>query len=71
VIVLARLALLESARRTEILERRGLARIHVFRSRLPMMHRDGWAGPRASSSMPFAWFSWQRGHNAPTIVDRI
>jgi hypothetical protein len=70
-IVLARLALLESTRRTEILERRGLARIHVFRERLPMMHRDGWAGPRASSSMPFAWFVWERGHTGPIIVDRI
>lgn len=71
VIVLARLALLESTRRTEILERRGLARIHVFREWLPMMHRDGWAGPKASSSMPFAWFVWERGHTGPTIVDRI
>jgi hypothetical protein len=71
VIVLARLALLESTRRTEILEQRGLARLHVFRERLPMMHRDGWAGPRATSSMPFAWFVWERGHVAPIVVDRI
>jgi hypothetical protein len=71
VIVLARLALLESTRRTEILEHRGLARIHVFRERLPMMHRRGWTGPRASSSMPFAWFVWKRGHRGPIVVDRI
>jgi hypothetical protein len=71
VIVLARLALLESVRRTEILEQRGLARLHVFRERLPMMHRDGWTGPRASSSMPFGWFVWQRGHAGSTVVDRI
>jgi hypothetical protein len=71
VIVLARLALLETTRRTEILERRGLARIHVFRERLPMMHRHDWAGPRASSAMPFAWFAWERGHRGPIVVDRI
>ena len=35
VIALARLAFMESERRTPILEGRGLARIHVFRRRLP------------------------------------
>jgi hypothetical protein len=71
VIVLARLALLESSRRTAILERRGLARVHVFRERLPMMHRDGWTGPRASSAVPYAWFVWERGYTGPIIVNRI
>ena len=71
VITLARLAFLESERRTAILEKRGLARAHVFRKRLPMMHRSGWNGPRASSAIPFAWFVWDRGHRGPTIVDRI
>jgi hypothetical protein len=71
VIVLARLALLEPARRTEILEHRGIARIHCFRNRLPMMHRDGWTGRRASSAIPFAWFVWERNHKGPTMIDRI
>jgi hypothetical protein len=71
VIMLGRLALLESDRRTAILERRGLARVHVFRKRLPMMHREGWNGPRASSAVPFAWFVWSRDHTGPTTVDRI
>jgi hypothetical protein len=71
VYLLLRLAFLESARRTEILERSGLARVHVFRKRLPMMHRDGWNGPRASSATAFAWFCWVRGHRGPTVVDRI
>jgi hypothetical protein len=71
VIMLLRLAFLESVRRTEILEKSGLARIHVFRNRLPMMHRAGWSGPKASSAMPFAWFVWCRGHTGPTIIDRI
>jgi hypothetical protein len=71
VYLLLRLAFLESIRRTEILERRGLAHVHVFRRRLPMMHRDGWKGPRASSAIPFAWFVWHRDHRGPTVVDRI
>ena len=71
VIMLARLAFLESERRTKILEHRGLARVHIFRNRLPMMHRDGWNGPRASSAMPFAWFCWDRGYRGPVIIDRI
>ena len=71
VYLLLRSAFLESVRRTEILERRGLARVHAFRRRLPMMHRDGWSGPRASSAMPFAWFCWNRDHRGLTIVDRI
>jgi hypothetical protein len=71
VIMLLRLAFLESTRRTDILEKSGLARIHVFRNRLPMMHRKGWDGPRASSAMPFAWFVWERGYDGPTTIDRI
>lgn len=36
------------------------ARIMVFSRRLPMMHRDGWDGPIASSRMNTAWFIWER-----------
>jgi hypothetical protein len=71
VCMLLRLAFLESERRRGILEGRGLARVHVFRNRLPMMHRDGWAGPRASSATPFAWFAWNRAHAGPTELHRI
>jgi hypothetical protein len=71
VIMLARLAFLESTRRTEILEHSGLARIHVFRNRLPMMHRHNWAGPRASNAVPFCWFVWDRDHRGPTTFNRI
>jgi hypothetical protein len=71
VIMLLRLAFYESERRTEILEKRGLVRVHVFRKRLPMMHRDGWTGPRASSAIPFAWFCWDREHRGRTTFDRI
>ena len=71
VIMLLRLAFLESDRRCGILEDRGLARIHVFRKRLPMMHRDQWAGKKANSGMAFGWFVWDRNHTGPTVIDRI
>ncbi|WP_292477362.1 SAM-dependent methyltransferase [Mesorhizobium sp.] len=35
------------------------AMIYVFTRRLPMMHRDGWTGPEASSRMNTAWFIWE------------
>jgi hypothetical protein len=71
VIVLARLTFLESERRSEILDRGGFARVHVFRERLPRMHRHGWDGPKASSQVPYAWFIWERGHHGPVTIDRI
>jgi hypothetical protein len=69
--MLCRLGFLESVRRAPILDSGALARVHVFRSRLPMMHRDGWTGARASSAIPFAWFCWDRDHTGPTTIDRI
>lgn len=36
------------------------ARVYVFKRRLPMMHRDGWDGNKASSRMNTAWFVWER-----------
>ena len=71
IFMLLRLAFLTSEKRTNILEHSGLARVHVFRKRLPMMHRDGWEGPKASSSMDFAWFVWDRSYYGPTILNRI
>jgi hypothetical protein len=71
VVMLLRLAFLESERRCKILEGRGLARVHVFRKRLPMMHRDGWEGRKANSGMAFMWAVWERDHTSPTIISRI
>ena len=71
VIMLLRLAFLESERRCGILEGRGLARVHVFRKRLPMMHRAEWQGRKANSGMAFAWFVWDRSHTGPTTISRI
>jgi hypothetical protein len=71
VVMLARLALLESVGRTEILEHRGLARVLVFRERLPRMHRDGWNGRKATSATPFAWFVWRADFRGPPTIHRI
>jgi hypothetical protein len=70
-IFLLRLAFLESTRRSDILDGGQLARVYVFRNRLPMMHRSGWAGPRATSAIPFAWFSWDASHRGPPELHRI
>ena len=72
VMMLLRLAFLESTKRTPILDNGPLARVHVFRRRLPMMHRHGWTGPTNSNSgMAFAWFVWDRAHTGPTELHRL
>ena len=71
VVMLLRLAFLESRRRSALIDGGSLARVHIFRSRLPRMHRHGWQGPRASSSIPFAWFVFDRDHRGKTELDRI
>jgi hypothetical protein len=71
VIMLLRLAFLESDRRCGILDNGLLARVHIFRKRLPMMHRAGWEGRKANSGMAFAWFVWDRGHYGPTELHRV
>ena len=60
--MLLRLTFYESERRRDVLDGGGLIRVHVFRNRLPMMHRDGWAGNRVSNPTAFAWFVWERGY---------
>jgi hypothetical protein len=47
------------------------ARAYCFANRLPMMHRDGWTGPRAAQAMAFGWFIWERPHRRITNVRRI
>tara|TARA_R110002020_G_scaffold471284_1_gene698244 strand:- start:34338 stop:35891 length:1554 start_codon:yes stop_codon:yes gene_type:complete len=50
------------------------SRVYVFTRRLPMMHRDGWEGNKASSQMNTAWFVWERqedggyGSGYPQII---
>jgi hypothetical protein len=57
--------------RRAVLDGGQLARVLVFRNRLPMMHRDGWEGKRASSQQDHAWFVWDRNHWGPTTIKRI
>lgn len=71
VIMLLRLAFLESDRRTPILDNGHLARVHVFRKRLPMMHRHGYEGKHSNSGMAFAWFVWDRSHQGATELRRL
>jgi hypothetical protein len=68
--VLCRLTFLESEERTPIIDG-PLTRVHLFKRRLPMMHRRGWDGPKASSQVPYAWFVFERGHTGPALLDRI
>jgi len=35
------------------------SRVYIFKHRLPMMHRDGWDGEKASSRMNTGWFVWE------------
>jgi hypothetical protein len=71
VVMLLRLAFLESVSRTDILDGGKLARVYIFRNRLPMMHRDGWKGPKASSSIAFCWMVWERSHRGSAKMHRI
>jgi hypothetical protein len=71
VYMLLRLAFLEGAGRSDILDGGSLARVHVFKERLPMMHRDGWAGPKSTSTIAFAWFVWDADHRGPPELSRI
>jgi hypothetical protein len=71
VFLLLRLAFLEGVTRTDLLEQSGLRRVYVFRKRLPRMHREDWTGPKANSSMCFAWFAWRRHYNGLPTLHRI
>ena len=59
VFLLLRLAFLESASSTELLEHSGLRRVLVLRKRLP--------GPKAPSARVFAWLCW-RNYAGPTTL---
>ena len=71
VMMLLRFSFYESISRGSILDTGTLARVHCFRKRLPMMHRDGWEGPRATSTTAFAWFVWDASHHGLTAMNRI
>ncbi|MCM2472134.1 hypothetical protein HGO38_01415 [Rhizobium sp. CG5] len=50
----------DDADRVFVMETCPPSRIYLFSRRLPMMHRDGWQGNKASSQMNTAWFVWER-----------
>jgi hypothetical protein len=69
--MLLRLAFLEGIGRSDVLDGGNLARVLVFRNRLPRMHRDGWSGSRSTSAIAFAWFIWIAGWNKPPELHRM
>lgn len=71
VAMLLRLAFLEAERKSGILDDGRLARVHVFKNRLPMLHRHGWTGPRSTGAMAFAWFVFDATHSGPASLNRI
>jgi hypothetical protein len=71
VAMLLRIQFIESERRSSILDTGIFARFYPFSNRLPMMHRHGWDGPKATSAMSFAWFVWDAKHRGRPEVERI
>lgn len=71
VVVLLRLMAIEGAGRTDIMRHCRIILAGI--ERLPMMHRDGWDGPKSNSSgAPFAWFWFGREANEnPIQLQRI
>lgn len=67
--LLLRTNFLESTARLPFFREHEPARIWVSSRRLPMMHRHGWAGPRAPSNTCFAWFVWDASAERKRIVD--
>lgn len=48
-----------------------LARVLVFRNRLPLMHRDGWTGKKSTNTAAYAWFVFSWYHKGPAQIHRI
>jgi hypothetical protein len=68
VVMLLRLDFLEGESRRDILESGNLARVYVFRNRVPF-RRDGWE--KSGNKIAFAWFEWDRNHCGPPVIERI
>jgi hypothetical protein len=62
VALLLRLGWLEGRARRKFFLANPPVRIWVFSSRLPMMHRHGWTGPKAASAIAHCWIVWERGY---------
>lgn len=68
VAMLLRLQFLEGAARKAWFASTPLARVWVSSRRLPMMHRDGWDGPKSTSTQCYGWFCWGRHHQGPPAI---
>ena len=71
VIMLLRLSFLESVGRSDILDSGKLARVHVFKNRLPLMHRASWTGNKSTNAIAFAWYVFHQKWCGPTQLYRI
>jgi hypothetical protein len=72
VYMLLRLQFLEGQRRSSVLDDNYLARVLVFKNRLPRMHRRDWTGKRTAPTLCMAWFVWDRMRaKRPAIIRRI
>ena len=47
------------------------ARLHVIRDRLPMMHRHGWQGRKASNATAFGWVLVGHAHQGAPTIHRV
>lgn len=66
--IFQRLNWLEGVKRADLMDRH-LDHILLGRERLPMMHRDGWEGPKlGASAMPFAWFRFEAERPAGRVA---
>jgi hypothetical protein len=63
--------LLEGVGRTELLDQHPPTRVWTADIRLPMMHRAGWTGKRASSNTPYSWAVWDSQANAREFPRRF
>jgi hypothetical protein len=69
VAILERVQFLESEARAALFDAGMLARVHIFRDRVPRMHREDWDGKRAAPAMVLCWFVFDRDHDGakPTL----
>lgn len=54
-----------------VLDTEHLMRVRVFKNRLPFMHRDGWQGPKSTSTAAYGWYVFSWFHKGPALIDRI
>ena len=65
---LLRTNFLESTRRMDLWRNHPPARIWISSRRLPMMHRYGYKGPKASSNVSYMWLIFEAGFKKrPTV----